>query len=181
MHGRGRGSLGVGDWARRSPRRGPGRVPGRSGGGVRAGPLHVPSPPRLVCGGGGSGGGGGGSWNRRESSPRGGTRVGIRVCLGTWSWGFGVRLERRGGPWVRWNLHARDEGLQRGGPGGAQGIGAGRRAGAMRRDPDLAGTPWGLHPRRVRLPSLGVGPETPSLPVWSYRPGHLRSLSVWLV
>lgn len=75
------GRPGVGDWARRSRRRGPGRVPGRSGGGVRAGPLHVPSPPRLASGGRASGGGGGGSWNRRESSPRGGTRVGIRVLL----------------------------------------------------------------------------------------------------
>lgn len=113
-------------------------------GAERGRPLHIPSPPRLASGGGGSGGGSGcGSWSRRVSSPRGGTRVGIRVSLGPRAGDFGVHSGQRGGSWARWYLHARDAGLLCGGPGGARGTGTGRRAGAMRRDPDLAGDALG--------------------------------------
>lgn len=179
-----RGRPGIGDRAQRSGLRGPGRVLGRSRGGARAGPLHIPSPPRLANGGGGSGGcGGGGSWSRRESSPRGGTRVGIRVRLGSRAGGFGVHLEWCGRAWVRWNLDARDAGLQRGGRGGAGGrIGAGLRAGAMRRDPDLTGDVLGTPSSAFETPCSGSGPSWRRVvPAWSRRPGHLRSLSGWLV
>lgn len=137
-----------------------GWVPGRRGGGSgaeRGRPLHIPSPPRLASGGGGSGGGGGGSWSRRVSSPRGGTRVGIRVRLGSRAGDFGVHSGRRGSSWVRWNLHAPDAGLLRGGPGGARGTGFGLWAEAMLRDLDLAGDALVTPPSSETLCS-GSGP-----------------------
>lgn len=134
----------------------------RSGGGAGAersrDRLSIPSPPRLASGGGGSGGGSvGGSRSRRVSSPRGGTRVGIRIRLGSRAGGLGVQSGRRGSSWVRWNLHAQDAGLLRGGPGGAGGTGAGLRVGAMRRDPDLAGDALGT-PSSSETPCSGSGP-----------------------
>lgn len=155
----------VGGWARRSGLRGAGSRGGarRIGGGAEAEqgrPLHIPSPPRLASGGGGGssgGGGGGGSWSRRVSSPRGGTRVCIGVRLGPRTGGFGVHSGRRGGSWARWNLHARDAGLLRGGPGGARGTRAGLRAGAMQRDPDLAGDAVRT-PSSSETPCSGSGP-----------------------
>lgn len=157
-------------WACRSRLRLPGRTPGRRGGGARAGSLHSPSPPRLASGGSGSGGGsGGGSGTRRESSPRGGTRVSIRVHLGPREGGFGVHSARCGGPWVRWNLDARDAGLLRGGPGGAggpaQGGGDAEGPGSRRGRP---GTPSSSETLALGVDQLE---ETLSPPVWSLGPG----------